>query len=138
MLKNYEIKQYDGKHPAMYMHVAEYAMDPKIIREFDGYPILSDENYQWFLVFDKDKMIAFASIKIFSNKVKFISTYVLPEYRRKGIHAELIKQRLDWCRKSGYKIIEADALNTSLNQLKKAGFKEIKTYAKWHKLLLEL
>ncbi len=138
MSKNYKIKQYDGKHPAMYMYIAPFAMDHKVLREFDGYPIVSDKDYIWFIVFDDSEAIAFGSLKVFKNKVKFINSYVTEPYRKKGLHSKLIDERLKWCKENDVKLIEVDCLDTSLQQYLKLGFKEIKTFVKWHKLQKEL
>jgi GNAT superfamily N-acetyltransferase len=134
MSKVYKITQYDGEHPGMYMHIAPFAMNPKILREFEGYPIVTSKDYFWFIVFDNGEAIAFASLKVFKNKVKFINTYVTEPYRRKGIHTTLINERLKWCKENEVKYIEVDCLDSSLQQYLKLGFKEVKTFVKWHKL----
>ena len=138
MSSNYEIKKFDGEHPAMYMYIAPFAMNRKVLREFDGYPIVSDKDYTWFIVFDKGEAIAFASLKTFKNNVKFISSYVTEPYRKQGIHTKLINERLKWCKENDVKLIQVDCLDSSLNQYLKLGFKEVKTFVKWHKLEKQL
>jgi predicted GNAT family acetyltransferase len=138
MSQHYKINRYDGEHPDIYMHIAPFAMNPKIIREFDGYPIVTSKNYVWFVVFENGETIAFASLKVFKNKVKFVNSYVTESYRKKGIHATLISERIKWCNENGIKIIEVDCLDSSLQQYLNIGFKEVKTFVKWHKLYKEL
>ncbi len=134
MSKNYEIRQYDGEHHGMYMHIAPFAMNQTVLREFDGYPIVTSKDYIWFIVFVKGEAIAFASLKIFKDKVKFINSYVVHAHRKQGIHSILVNERIMWCDKHDVKRIEVDCLSSSLNQYLKLGFKEIKTFVKWHKL----
>jgi GNAT superfamily N-acetyltransferase len=120
------------------MHIAPFAMNPKVLREFDGYPIVTSKDYVWFVVIENSEAIAFASLKIFKNKVKFINSYVTEPYRRKGIHTKFINERLKWCKENEVKLIEVDCLNSSLQQYLKLGFKEVKTFVKWHKLEMHL
>lgn len=136
--KNYNIKQFNGEHPAMYMYIAPFAMNHKVLRQFEGYPIVTDMNYIWFIVFDRNEPIAFASLKKLKCKVKFVNSYVTETYRNQGIHTKLISERLRWCEENNIKFIEIDCLESSLNQYIKLGFKEVKTYVKWHKLVKQL
>jgi hypothetical protein len=138
MSTNYETKQYDGEHPAMYMHIAPFAMNPKVVREFDGYPILTDKSYVWFVVFDNNEVVAFASLKVFKNKVKFVHCYVIDSHRRNGLHIKLIIERQLWCKNNDVKLIEVDCLATSLDQYLRLNYKEVKTFKKWHKLEKQL
>lgn len=138
MLKGYKFVEMKGDSPDIYGHIAPYAMDRSILREFDGYPILTDESYVWFLVFEKNKLVAWASIKKNKDVVKFVNAYVDPTHRRKGIHTELIHRRIDWCEKNGFMKVEVDCMDSSLNQYLKLGFKRIKTFKKWHKLSAEI
>lgn len=138
MLKNYKLKQYDGTHPGMYMYIAPFAMDRKVLREFDGYPIVTGENHRWFLVFNNGDAIAFLSLEVKKKDVQINYTYVVPDHRGKGIHEELIKEALEWCRKNDHKHIEVDCLKTSLKAFQKFGFKVKKQYVKWNRLTLDL
>jgi len=138
MLKNYRLKQYDGEHPGMYMYIAPFAMDRKVLREFDGYPIVTSDKHQWFLLFDNGDPIAFLSLEVQKKGVQINNTYVVPDYRGKGIHEELIKQALEWCKANGHKHIEVDCLETSLKAFQKFGLKVKKQYVKWNRLTLDL
>lgn len=138
MYKGYRIEQFYGDETDVFYALAPFVMDKQIINQFDGYPIFTDKDYVWFIVYDQMDVIAWASLKVKKNTVKFMTAYVKPEYRHKGIHTELIGQRMDWCEKNGRRIIEVDCLTTSVNQYKKLGFSEIKTFQKWHKLIIEL
>lgn len=134
MSKNYNTKQIEGDHPAMYMYISPFAMNRSVLREFDGYPIFTDKDYVWFIIFDNGDVIAFASLKKFPDKVIFVNSYVVPEYRSQGLHTKLIDERMKWCAQNDVKTIEVDCMDSSLQQFLKLGFKEIKTYVKWHKL----
>lgn len=133
-----ETKILNGLDADVYRYIAPFAMNQKILREFDGYSIVTGEDYVWFLVFKDRQLVAWASLRTQKNKIKFIYAYVIPEFRKQGIHKELIFKRIDWCENNGYKIIEVDCLKTSLNNYKKIGFKEVKTFSKWHKLEFEI
>lgn len=129
-----ETKILNGLDPDVYRYIAPFAMSQKVLHEFDGYPIVTGDDYVWFLVFNDNQLVAWASLKCMKNKVKFIYAYVIPEFRKQGIHKELIFKRLDWCEVNGYRNVEVDCLQMSLNNYKNIGFKEVKTFSKWHKL----
>lgn len=138
MLRGYKFVEMNGNCPDIYGYIAPYAMSRTILREFDGYPILTDESYVWFLVFEKNRLVAWASLRKHKNVVKFVNAYVDPGYRKKGIHTELIHRRIDWCERNGFIKVEVDCMDSSLNQYLKLGFKRIKTFKKWHILSAEI
>ncbi len=138
MLKDYKFFEIEGDNTDIYQYIAPYAMSKEILREFDDYPILTDQSYVWFLVFQEESLIAWASLKKNKDVVKFVNAYVNPEFRRKGIHTELIHRRIDWCEKNGFIKIDVDCMDTSLNQYIKLGFKRVKSFRKWHKLTAEI
>jgi GNAT superfamily N-acetyltransferase len=133
-----KIEIYNGTEQEVYKLIAPYAMNAKILSEFDGYPILTGPDYMWFMAMENNYLIGFASLKTTKKGVKIINAYVLPEYRGKGIHTELIEKRINWCVEKGYTSIEVDCLETSIKQYLNAGFKEIKTFKKWHKMEINL
>jgi GNAT superfamily N-acetyltransferase len=128
-----------GASAKLYKLVAPYAMDRKVIVEFDGYPILTDENHLWFVVFSDDgAMLGFSAIRQLKAHVEFTNDYVLPEHRKKNIHKKLIEERIQWCRENKVTLIKSDCTNACLPQYKKAGFKILQSYVKWHKVELQL
>jgi GNAT superfamily N-acetyltransferase len=129
----------EGKNKKLYKLIAPYAMDKKVIAEFESYPMLTGDDYLWFILFDEqDNMLAFSAIRKFTSHVEFTNDYVLPEHRKKSLHKRLIKDRIQWCKENNISLIKADCTNDCLNQYKKARFKVLKSFNKWHKVELTL
>ncbi|MDR2064847.1 MAG: GNAT family N-acetyltransferase [Prevotellaceae bacterium] len=133
-----KIQKLSGTDKRLYELIAPYAMNRSIVAMFDGYPILTDENYCWFIVFDNENLAGFSAIRQTQKDVEFTYDYVIPDYRQKGIHKKLISERIKWCKKNGIKHIKADCTNECLPHYLKAGFKIIKAFTKWHRVELIL
>jgi GNAT superfamily N-acetyltransferase len=133
-----ETKIIKGDDNLVYKYIAPYAMSQAILREFDGYPIITDKSFTWFILFKGRKIIAFSAIRKRTNSVDFTSAYVLPEYRNQDIHENMIKMRLDWCRENSVKKIKVDCNAVSLPKYLNVGFTVFKEFNKWHKLELDL
>jgi GNAT superfamily N-acetyltransferase len=127
-----------GTSAKLYKTVAPFAMNKQVISEFEGYPMLTDDNYLWFIISDETDILAFAAIRRLASHVEFTNDYVLPEYRKKNIHSKLIAERIKWCKENKVKTIKADCTNTCFPHYKKAGFTTIRSFEKWHKVELQL
>ncbi len=129
-----KIEIWKGNDSKVYANIGPYAMNAKVVSEIEGYPILTDENYIWFVVFDGKEIIGFSALKLSQQSAEFTNDYVSPEYRKKGVHSKLIKERLSWCKENGIKYAKADCTNVCIDQYIKAGFKVSKSFVKWHKV----
>ncbi|MDR3133721.1 MAG: hypothetical protein LBU42_06825 [Prevotellaceae bacterium] len=127
-----------GTSAKLYKVVAPFAMNKQVVAEFEGYPILTDDNYLWFIISDGKSMLAFAAIRRLASCVEFTNDYVLPEYRKKNIHAKLLVERIKWCKENKVELIKADCTNACFPHYKKAGFNVVKSWQKWHKVELTL
>ncbi|MDR0582386.1 MAG: GNAT family N-acetyltransferase [Prevotellaceae bacterium] len=127
-----------GTSAKLYKIVAPFAMSKKIVAEFENYPMLTDDNYLWFIIKEDMNLLGFAAIRRLASHVEFTNDYVLPAYRKKNIHKKLIAERVKWCRENKVECIKADCTNACLSQYKKAGFKILQSYVKWHKVELTL
>lgn len=76
--------------------IGEYFASPAIRREF-GRPMSSTDDYVWFIALDGETVAAFAALHIRkSGSAELCHAYTLPQYRRQGVNAELVRQRLEW------------------------------------------
>ena len=115
--------------------IAPFAMDAKVLREFDGFPILTSEKHIWIKLENDQILIGFAAIKTLKNGiVEFTSDYVLPQYRQKTHHRKLIAERIRQCIKMGVSQIKADCTKHSLGNYKRAGFTVVKDFKNWTKV----
>ncbi|MDR1594633.1 MAG: GNAT family N-acetyltransferase [Prevotellaceae bacterium] len=129
----------NGTEKRLYELIAPYAMSRQVITEFDGYPVLTDDNYIWFITFSDDgNLTGFSAIRQTKKHVEFTNDYVIPEYRKKGVHKKLLSERIKWCKKNNIDIIKADCTDECLPHYLKAGFKVVRELKKWHKVELTL
>lgn len=61
-----------------------------------GGPLYDDPGKHWWVAFEGEAMMGFGAVVVQGRAAHFCSDYVLPEYRRQGLHARLIAERLTW------------------------------------------
>ena len=128
-----------GSDPEVYKHIGPFAMNKAVIAEFEGYPILNNDEMIWFIVLEKEKPIGFASIQKHGDVAEFTNAYIIPEKRNSGLYQSLYEARLNWCQLTkSVKKIKALCTNESINFYRQQRFNIIKSYVKWHKVEKEL
>jgi predicted GNAT family acetyltransferase len=138
MLKGCKIGIQKGDNKNIGSILGWFAMDRNVIREMDGYPILTDKDTTWFVVYKNLEVLAFAAVKQMKNHAVFTYSFVDKPFRKKGIHKELIKARLEWVKSQNIKTIKADCTKSSLPNMKDVGFKVVKEFQNWTKVELHL
>lgn len=83
------------------------------------------KDVQYYGYYDDDKLVAIAGIKNYKKVAKLKSSYVIPEYRNKGIYSELVKHRISVIEQN---IIETNALKENSKYLQTIGFQLIRSY----------
>lgn len=76
-------------------------------------------------------IVGFAGVMTYKKKAIFKNSYVVPEYRRRGIWKLLFKYRVDVIRQKGIKKIEATCTSMSIEAYLKMGARVIKQYKKF-------
>jgi hypothetical protein len=89
---------------------------------------------QYYGYFDDGKLIAITGVIWYSKKAIFKNSYVLEEYRRKGIYQNLFRYRMIAVRERGIKLIEATCTDMSLSLWLKMGAKVIQQYKLYTKV----
>lgn len=85
-----------GERRKLFGLIGEYFASPSIRREF-GRPMSSTDEYVWFLALADETVAAFAALHVRKNgSAELCHAYTLPEYRRQGLNAELVRLRLAW------------------------------------------
>lgn len=131
-----KIATYKGDDTFIYQNLGRFSMDRSVIRAFKGYPLLTSENHTWFIALAGDDIVGFAAVEILKNNntAIFMNDYTLPDYRKKGIHAKLIKKRLAFVKKAKVKMATADCTKSCIKQYTKQGFSIIKEFTQWTKV----
>ncbi len=90
-----------NQHPDFYRIMGPFLARRSIAKEMaNGYPLepfWDDDNKQWFVALQDGKLAGFATLQRHDAKILFNDAYVLPDYRRQGIHTLLITERLAHC-----------------------------------------
>lgn len=134
-MEKINIKKYKGNDSFIYQQLGRFSMDRTVIRAFKGYPILTSESHTWFIAFEGETIIAFAAVEILKNGTAiFMNDYTLPDYRKKGVHKKLIKERLRFVKKEKVKSVSADCTKLCIEQYTKQGFSIVKEYTQWTKV----
>jgi GNAT superfamily N-acetyltransferase len=104
--------------------IALIAFDKSVYEEL-GYPVYSDFNHTWYLLYDEGILIGFCAVVDKKNYTSFNHDYILPEYRNKGLYDTLFRARIEDI--SGK--IKAVSTRKSINTFLRYGF-EIKRKTK--------
>jgi GNAT superfamily N-acetyltransferase len=93
---------------------------------------------QYYGYYDNDKLVAITGVIWYSKKAIFKNSYVLEEYRRKGIYQNLFRYRMIAVRERGIKLIEATCTDMSLGLWLKMGAKIIQQFKNYTKVQYKL
>lgn len=109
-------------------------LDAQVFDYEQDSPVAID-GVHWWVAFDKDTPVAYAGIKPVNEKVAFLCRAgVLPSHRGKGLQTKLIRTRLAWAKKHGFKqVITYTVVDNpvSSNNLIRCGFKLYVPEWKW-------
>jgi GNAT superfamily N-acetyltransferase len=93
---------------------------------------------QYYGYYDNGKLVAITGVLWYAKKAVFKNSYVLEEYRRKGIYQQLFRYRMVAVRERGIKLVEANCSDMSLPMHLKMGAKVTKQYKDWTQVQLKL
>lgn len=97
--------------------LSKIAFNYKAFKELT-YPVFSDENHTWFLMYKNGILIGFCAMVLKGNKIKFTHDYVLETERNNGYYDLLFKERYS----NAKGVINAVATNKSLSTFLRYGF----------------
>lgn len=109
-----------------------FALDRRVAAEL-GAPLCDDpETHRWFVVCGAGGVVAgFAAVVRAGTKVMFTHDYVCPEWRRRGLHTRLVRERLEWARAQHAVIARATVTPAGLGQYLVNGFSPIGTRGRY-------
>ena len=114
-----------------YQMMGQFAMDKSIVKEFDGYPITTEQDWNWLIAMDKDKPVGFLSYKLDEESADLKFLYTTPSLRRKGVCSKLYAQFKKETKKSA---LSATATKDGKAFLEKQGWSVEKPFVKWYKM----
>lgn len=128
-MENYVIRQMTNQDSEFYCLMGPYLSRRQIEKEI-GYRVYDDDDKIWFITIYKNDVIGFAAIMPHKNFDMLSSAYVLPQYRNCGMYSQLLAKRLSVCTKK----VKAIATDSSIDILKKNGFKVIGKKGRFYKV----
>jgi N-acetylglutamate synthase-like GNAT family acetyltransferase len=88
-------------------------------------------------LFNNGNLVGFTGVIIKKNKVIFKNHYVIEEHRRKGYFNELFNYSILLTKELKIKTVEATCTEMSLQKYLASGFKIVKKYKKYTKVIHE-
>lgn len=95
----------------------------------EGFPfeiaktVTNHPNLNFFIAYVDNNLAGCGLLSFIDDSAGLYWDGVLPEYRRQGIGVELVKHRMDYARKKGFKSICAQNMESSKNYYHRIGFK---------------
>ena len=93
---------------------------------------------EYYGYFEDDVLVGITGAIWYSKKAVFKNSYVLEDYRRKGIYKTMFRYRMIAARERGVKLIEATCTEMSLPFYLSMGAKVIEQYKLYTKVQLKL
>lgn len=92
---DFEIYQTSSLEPDFYCGMGRYFADKQIVKELEG-PMFNDDSYVWLIAKLDNQVVGFSSCRFDEKGAHFGITYIIPDYRRKGLYRSmfLLKQEL--------------------------------------------
>lgn len=90
---NGEIRVVTNKQREFYRDIGPFLSRREIVREL-GFNIWDDDRKVWYVMYQGETVVGFAAMIPGDKKTVFMSAYVPPEYRSRGIYSELLDARL--------------------------------------------
>ena len=99
--------------------------------------LIFKEDISYIGYYENDILIGIAGYEEKNKKAILRCTYVLRDYRGKGIYGELVRYRLDILKSKGFNVVESTCTEKSLYYHLRRGAKIIKSYKKYTKIKYE-
>lgn len=93
-----EIVVYEGEYgrSGFYSKMGKYFAEKEYQNEL---PYLHNEDEKiWFVAMEEEEVAGFASLVIESKKIVLATSYVEPEFRKRGIYKKLIDANMKYCK----------------------------------------
>lgn len=120
-----------------YSLMGQFLSRREIVKE-TGFPIWDEDDKVWFISVAEDSVVGFAALRFAGETAIFCSAYVLPDYRRQGIHTTLLEVRIDYCRQNNFHHARTVASELAVPQLQKSGFVIISSTKNYAKMEVDL
>ena len=95
------------------------------------------DNTVMFGVYDGAKLMSFCGMLFYANKVILKNAYVPAEHRSKGLYKYMMQSMMNVARDRGIKKAEGTCTKMSLPHCLKIGFRIIKEYKEYTKVIHE-
>ncbi len=87
------LKTMTNRHRSFYPTIGPFLSRRDIVKELGG-PIWDDDDKTWWVAKDDRTVAGFAAACPTPAGIRLLSTYVRPDYRRRGIHRSLLTAQI--------------------------------------------
>lgn len=120
----------------IYVHVGKFAMSPDVVKEFEGYPVLTKEGWSWILALDKEQdCVGFLAHSHNEEEACLETMFVRKDKRLGGVFNLLYDKFISKVPSGKIKLI---ANKNSQPIFIKKGFVVTQAFKKWWKMELDI
>lgn len=131
----YEILTHNDNN--FWYRMGKFFASKQIHKELDV-PLLSDDNYYWFVCVFNNDIVGFAALEIKTNYGILKHAYVLSGFRKQGIYSHLLKMRVNKAKQLKLSYIKTTAAPTTAKAFNNLGFIQTSINGKYTNYRLEL
>ena len=122
--------------PNFYQLIGPFAMSAEVVKYFEGYPLITGDDWHWFLAFKGSKVIGFCAYYNRNGKIRFENAYVDADYRKNGAYKDLYEARMKYIEQhEQFSQITCIATHLSTPYLQKMGFQVKRERVKWNDMV---
>jgi predicted GNAT family acetyltransferase len=133
-----EMIEVSSESSALVKHVGPLAMNPEVLKEYEGYPIVTKPGFKWLISIQDGKCVGFLAFSVNEEKqsANLQNCFVSPELRKHGIFKKMYNEFIK--RIPAKSKVELIATDTGKAVFKGLGYKVTKDFTKWHKMEKQL
>jgi GNAT superfamily N-acetyltransferase len=130
----FDIIRMTNADPRFYHLVGPFLARRAIAKELGG-PLWDEDAMRWFIAVGRDQRVyGFGVLREVARVIWFDNTYVLPEWRGRGVYRALLSARLAVCPPGS--VVRAVATSKSIAALQRRGFTVRRQRGQWSELEL--
>lgn len=123
------VKQIPGCSPKVYEIIGPYAMDYHVIRKRENLPIITKENYTWYVLMDGRKVKAFVAAEEIKSYTKLQAFIIVDATKTES--RSLIKEVIEKFRQTNSPKLTVAVLNEYVDFFVREKFKIINHKKNW-------
>lgn len=118
---NFNVIHVTNTYPKFYQLLGPFFGSREVYKALGG-GVFDDAGKEWLIALDGGKVAGFCAFLVTGKRAKLKSSYVIPEYRKKGLYDYLFGQRMVILEGRGIEVITGTATAMSRSTYERYGF----------------